>query len=377
MLIQTRNLLDTVSQKTYLSNPEVAGTTAIRIVNSSGMTNQWAVQIGDTGEERTEIVLGTIAAVGSLTCGALSFDHPSDTPLYFIKYNQLVFERSTAGTAGTALPLTSGTISIQADSPYTQFDDTSGSTSYAYKTFFRSSALSVNSTESAWITPAGFAFDSLASLRQRGKDRLWNSNYLADPVIDGWINECGEKMTNLAIAVNEDYALGTVDVAFSGVTELGTITATDFKFPRRVWVTYNGRDYFQAAKMAVNAYVPDQQFSSVSPYYYMMGDNVIGIKPDESGGTARLVYYANYAPMSNDDDRLPLSMRSYSHVFVSYIEAKSLAKDNKPAEASSVMNTEVIPGMNQFKSEIAPRGRTGNTYITTNEPISGDDYYSY
>src|SRR3990167_7279850 len=148
MIIRSLNDLDNNAPLTYLANDEVAGTTTIRVKNSTGLTDGWAFQIGKTGEDKTEVVLGSISNVGTLTIAALDFDHPADTSIIGIKYNQVVFEKSAAGTAGTAAPITNGPIEYQADAldrqtgkSYTIFDDTLGTSTDAYKTYFRNSVL--------------------------------------------------------------------------------------------------------------------------------------------------------------------------------------------------------------------------------------------
>src|SRR3990167_8994521 len=215
MIIKTENNLAVGASKTFLTSLEAAGTTVLRVRNTTSMTTSWAVQIGEIGEEQTEIVIGTAPNIGTINCPTTNFEHPADTPIYFIKYNQVVFERSTNGTAGTATPMTSGTITYQADSQRTIFDDTSGSSTYGYRTYYRNSGLAVTTTESDWITSAGYAFYSLAKLRERVKDKLWNANFINDDaIIDDWINEYKEQLNQEVISVNEDYALGTVQVAF-------------------------------------------------------------------------------------------------------------------------------------------------------------------
>ena len=161
--------------------------------------------------------------------------------------------------------MTNGTVTIQADHEFTQFDDTSGSSTYAYRTYFRSSGLAVNSTESDWITPSGFTFYSLAGMRQRVRDKLWDSNFIKDDlVIDNWINEWRDQMVNSLISVNDDYAIGTVNVSF-GTNGLGTVTTTDFKQPKRIEVTYNGSDFFLSAKRDLNTYFPNETVNSAHP----------------------------------------------------------------------------------------------------------------
>ena len=203
MIIRNENNLHINAPKTYLLNTEVAGTTVFRLRNTSGFGSSWAVQIGEVGEEQTEtlILSGNPPAAGTLgtTTVASGFEHPADTPIYAIKYNQVVFERSTAGTSGTATSMTDGTITYQpafwdqdTQKSYTVFDDTSGSVSYAYRTLFRNSVLAVNTTESDWIvvTPT---FYSVAVIRERTKGKLWNADFLQDSVIDSWTNEFKDK----------------------------------------------------------------------------------------------------------------------------------------------------------------------------------------
>lgn len=383
MLIQTKNTLHITAPKTYLLNTEVAGTTIFRMRNTAGFGSSWAIQIGETNEEQTEVLVlsGNPPAIGTLGTSTVSstFEHPADTPVYAIKFNQVVFERSTTGTAGTATPMTNGTITYQPNAydtetkrSYTVFDDATGSVSYAYRTYFRNSVLAVTSLESDWITPAGFSFYSLGAMRERIKEKLWDSTYIKDDSqIDNWLNEWLFEMRNAAIAVNEDYALGTVDVGF-GTEGLGTITTADFKQPRRMWITYNGADYFQSTKMDINDFVPDEQFSSVHPYHAWRGDTIFQVKPEESGGTARITFYRIGTTIPNDTDELELPMRGYTKSFVDYGLAQAFLKDGKLAESQQKL-IEATAAKAQFTQELTPRDKTGVTNIRVVEAINSWD----
>ena len=140
MIIQQKNTLTETAQKTFLSFPEVAGTNVLRWQNPNGFSASWAVQIGETGQDQTEIALlstSTPSGTAGTLVGSTLHAHPANTALHAVKYDQLVFETSTAGTAGTASPITNGTVSITPDSAYTSFDHTNGSLSYAYKTYWK------------------------------------------------------------------------------------------------------------------------------------------------------------------------------------------------------------------------------------------------
>ena len=378
MIIRSLNDLDNNAPLTYLANDEVAGTTTIRVKNSTGLTDGWAFQLGKTGEDKTEVVLGSITNVGTLTVATLDFDHSADTPIIGIKYNQVVFEKSAAGTAGTAASITNGTIEYQADAldrqtgkSYTIFDDTSGTTTDAYKTYFRNSALALNSLESGWITPIGLTFYSLGKLRQRIREKLWQSDFASDDEIDNWINEWKDEMTNAAISVNEDYAIGTVNVAF-GSDGLGTITTADFKQPKRIEITYNGADYFLSTKRSLNEYYPSEVVNSAHPYHNWEGDTIIHVMPSDDAGTAKIWFYRGGTPMVNDTDELPLEMRSYTNSFVNHGLGMAYQKDGQTTAASTqfVLAT---AAKNQFTVQITPRDKTGPTYVKIEEVLSGED----
>ena len=84
MLIKAKNLLDQNAQITFLTQQEASGTTTLHVKNANGYaTNQWAIQLGKTGEEQSEIaVLSNAVPSGTtLTIGtATNFSHPTDTP---------------------------------------------------------------------------------------------------------------------------------------------------------------------------------------------------------------------------------------------------------------------------------------------------------
>lgn len=376
MYIKVKNSLDQDAQYSYLSNGEVSGTTSIRVKNINSFTPSWAVQIGKTGEEMTEIgMLGTGAISGTaLTLAtATVFEHPTDTPIYAIKYDKIIVKRSTTGTAGTAVAL--ATVSIVPDSYYTLYEETSPSSTYAYKTQYLNSITSGTSTESDWWVPGGFTFYSLAKMRDRVKRKLVSAGYLKDDeTIDDWINEWMETMTNTAIDVNQDYLLGTTTVSYSGTQVLGTIGVTDFKEERKLLITTNGSDYYTMTKMRVNDFQPDQTFAESHPYYYMHGDNVIGRLPADNSATIQLTYYKVPTNLLNDTDELPVSMQRYTKSFVNYALGQAYYLDNK-LDRGDRYNSEAIGDMAKFRAEIAPRQKTGPQFIQIISPISAEDDY--
>lgn len=375
MIISNENLLHINAPKTFLATSYAAAVGTFNLKNVNGLGSSWAIQMGETGEEQTEVLLLSGLPSGTLgtTTTVTLYPHSADTPIYAIKYNQVVFERSTAGTSGTAAPMTDGTITYQADRVLTEFDDTSGSSTYAYRTYFRNSVLNVTTTESDWQTSTGPIFYSLSSIRNRSKKKLWDASYIKDDKdIDDWTNEWKDELTNAVISVNQDYALGTENVAF-GTNGLGTVAATDFKQVRRVWITYDGVNTYQSTKLAIVEPDPNQVFSSSHPYHAWRGDSVFQVFPSSSAGTASLIFFRFGTTMKNDSDELPVPMRSYTKSFVDYNLAQAFLKDGKLAEYQQKI-VEAEAAKRNFVTELTPRDKTGPEMIILKEPISGENY---
>ena len=377
MLLKVKNLLDQQAISTNLTQQEVVGVGTIHVQNANGFNANWGIQVGRTGEERSEILVLSAAAPSGTSLvlsGTNVYSHATDSPVYAIKWNQIIFKRSTAGTAGTASGF--ATVTITPDQPYTQYDDTTGLSTYAYKSSFYNSALAVESSDSDWITSSGYDFYSLAKIRQRIKDKLFSTGYIGDDsVIDDWINEYYEMMTNTAIEVNQDYALGSTNVSYSGTTELGTITAADFKQVRRIWMTNDAVNYYPATKMEVTSVSPNQIFNQTNPFYFMYNENVISRWPHDQAGTAALVYYKYNTVLSNETDSLPVYMRGYTKGFVDYGLAMAKGKDNKPDEKIALENS-AMATLDKFKREATPRSKSGPQTIEIVESI-GEDISPY
>jgi len=150
MILKVENTQTEKAPKTYLNAALSASGTTMTVKNIAGFSDDWNVQIGETGEELTQIIEieGAPSASTILLAGTIRDAHPADTPVYCVKFNQVIFKVATTGTAGTAVAHAGGTIGITADWEFTQFDDTNGLSTYAYKTAYRSTGLSSNGSDS-------------------------------------------------------------------------------------------------------------------------------------------------------------------------------------------------------------------------------------
>lgn len=376
MLLSVENNLQGLEQtlNSYLLSNITAGGTALPVRNINSFTNQYAVQVGKTGEEQSEITIistpsGTILPLNS---GTLKYDHPIDTPVYAIHYDSIIFKRSTAGTSGTATGI--ATVSITPDSLFTEYNDTSGATTYAYKTQYYNSVSNDVSSESDWFIPSGPTYYSLIKIRQRGKDALYNANYIkSDSVIDDWINEWVELMTNAAIKVNQAYSVGTCNIAF-GTAGLGTVTDASFKQPLKVEVAFNSGNYQNSTEIPVYQWSANDTFSSLYPRHYWIGDNVFGVLPLGIQGTAAFTFSKRNTPLVNDTDELPFSLRSYTTSCVDYILHRAYGNDNKH-DVAAIYYNKYLAAESKFQNEVTPRDQSGFKTIEFVEELSGNDMF--
>lgn len=370
-IIRALNNQYLTASKSYLSGDVAVGATNLLVKNHNNFTDDWTWQLGETGEERAEVgLVNGVPAGGTVVAAAgIRYAHPIDTPIYGYKYNQVVFLRSTAGTAGTAAAMTDGTVTITPDqfdrdgNSYTIFEDTTGSASYTYKTRFRNSALGVESADSDWIYPPGASSTepySLYKLRTRVKNKLLNN--VKDEVIDEWLNEWHESMTNGLIEINRDFAIGTTAVAFTANSQYGTITAEDFKLPRHVTLANSAGTYEVVPKELTDNKPVTNNFMSGKNSYFFRGDAVVGRDPYAEAGTLNIEYYKLNPQLDSDGDSLPLPMRGYTRSYVKYCEAQAAGLDNRPGDKKSLENE--AEGLRaQFMSEMSPRQQDGPEYV--------------
>jgi hypothetical protein len=375
--IKASNNIDQNVPVTYLSSPSTIGGTSLTVKNArDGFFPSWAIQIGESGNETSEILLlGTSVPSGVTlnTTGTARFSHSTDTPVYAVKFDKVIFKRSATGTAGSAVAMTDGTVNITPDQEFTIFDDTSGVSTYAYKVSLYNSVTTVESADSDWITPSGYTFYSFAKIKERMKNKLSSTGFLKadESQIGDWANEWLETMNNTAIDVNEDYSIGTVDVAY-GTAGLGTISSTDFKEIRKMDITTDGTNFYRATKKSTVEWYPGVTYIETHPYYSMEGDNIFRKLPYGTSGTARIAYYKIPSVMTNDVDELPVSMRAYSKSFVDYALSQAYYMDNNPGMGDR-FTTFAKEDLNKFKSQIAPRSKSGPSYITFTDVTSGED----
>ncbi len=362
MFIRITNTLAQNAPKSNTTTDILAAGTTVPVKNTNDYTANYYTQLGQTGEERSEIVLVSGTPGGNnITVSALRFPHPTDTPAFAIKYNKIIIKRSTSGTSGTATNF--GTVTITPDQPFTQFEDTTAIDGYAYKTAWYNSALDIYSADSNWITTSGYSPYSRAGLRAAVRKRIKNIPGIEDDDINLFLNEYMEIMRNAAVQVNEDYGLGTLNIAVGAGTQEYTVTDELYRSPVRVWMI-NGNGTVTYYPTPVSEIQPTTDYSW-SPRFYMPGDNVIGFLPTpQQSGTAQIIQNQLDERLDSDDQEIPRPMKSYVTGFVDYATAICYRQDGKDTLAESRERT-AMAKVELFKSEINPRQRVMNEQVNT------------
>lgn len=363
------------NQITYLASGITAGGSVLPVKNPAGFNANWAVQIGQTGEEGAEIVnpnsIGgtsfTIGTNSSHSAGTFLFSHAQDTPLYQIHYDQFILYRSTSGTSG---PFSSiATVSITPDSLFTQYDDTTGVAGGAYYAQYYNSLNGDLSGSSSIFQPGGPTYYSLQKIRQRIKDKLYSAGFIRDDtIITDWINEAYEQLVNAAIKVNQGYLLGTAQYGF-GTAGYGTITDSLFKQAVKMEVTYDGASYIPSTEVALRSFTESDFFNAYAPRHAWIGETVFEILPHNTPGTVKVTYATRFTPLVNDTDELTQTLKAYTTAFVEYGLAQAYGLDQK-SEYDKHMQVYELNKAN-FIAEITPRDQTGAKMIDIGESVSG------
>lgn len=172
------------SPVTYLAASTVATDTALTVLDNNGFADNDFVVIGEFGFDKTEIKqIGAAVTAGlSLTVSATTYDHPVDTPVSFIPWNEV--EISGAATVGGSKTVIT-TIGLQVDRAETVYVNTG--TTYAY--YFARYKNTETSTFSAYSDAADATGYSTSTIRAVKDEALSMANTRVSNIItDEFLN---------------------------------------------------------------------------------------------------------------------------------------------------------------------------------------------
>ncbi len=172
---------------TYLSSDASATDTTLTVQSITGFTTDQILCIGEIGREKSELVQthATTSPSGSTITltAAITFDHPQDTKVYLVDWDQVEFSHASTTTGDKSVLSTED---IQADDTETRYKDTAQSSGY-YFTRFKDS---VNTTYSSYSDPvpyAGYGDNTVFSIKQRALESVGES--IGDLISHDFLNK--------------------------------------------------------------------------------------------------------------------------------------------------------------------------------------------
>lgn len=166
MVISAFNPEVTDLEKSFLLNPYSVGVTSILVKNSDRFAVNDRIMLGEMGQEKTEVV--TVSAVNAdgntLTVGATVFAHSADDPVYRLRFDQVRFYRSTTTSTGTYTLLSTQNLDVDNADLQTVYDDTTGLSTYFYKTTVYHSISTVESAYSDVIAGGGWRREQVGNI---------------------------------------------------------------------------------------------------------------------------------------------------------------------------------------------------------------------
>jgi len=186
--LYTDNTILTQDKKfTYLQSDASSGSTTIEVQSIVGFSTNQILCIGEIGSEKTEIVKthDTTAPSGNTItlASALTFDHPQDTKVYIIDFDQV--EISWASTTGGDKSVLA-TIDIQADQKETIYKDTTKSSGY-YFVRFKDSINTLYSDYSDPIPYSGYGDNTVWAIKDRALKAT--NEKIGDLITHEYLNE--------------------------------------------------------------------------------------------------------------------------------------------------------------------------------------------
>ncbi len=300
-----RDLL-TGAKYSFLNTNYLSGVSSVVVTNSVGFDANDYILLGGFGQESSEIV--QIQSINTSThtltlVAATKFSHSESTKVAILPYNQVRFYHTTTATFSATSPVT-GYTDIQADSFYTQADDSVNSTGYGWFVFYNSTTTNASANSNA-IPYAGFALNSAQRILDSFYSHLNNKErqLVSDDDAFYWLNEAYAIARNELNLVTNNYTAETYyDIsAVSGTSEYAVPT----NFSNALSV-YNSTSNLELETIKLSEIDDWNSVSANRTKYYIRG-GYIGFSPAiTSSITFRLRYNTKAAELTSYYDTIDL-----------------------------------------------------------------------
>lgn len=285
-----RSLLDN-QPASALSNKVLVAATTITVVNAADFSANDFILLGVLGSETAEI--RKISSISSLTftlASALSFDHPQDTIITLLDYDQVRFYRSATVT-GTITALAAAQ-DLLPDSIYNTYDDTANTTGFGWFRFYNSVTATFSNYSNA-IPYAGWADNSVKVMLDTFYTQISNRErkLIKDADVYRWLNEAYTKARNRLNLSNREYTVPTPQ-SISITSGTAEYTLPDYFSKVRAVTKADGTNIpyipYEEVPEYENTTVPAG--GSLEVKYYIRG-NKIGFTPEPTASATYSLYY--------------------------------------------------------------------------------------
>lgn len=309
------------SEKTYLTSPAANGQKALAVQSNDTFAKDNFITIGAAGIERSEIKkLDTIAGTLALaTTVNLSYDHPSNTPIYLIRYDK-VKVYSSATEAGTFTEISGSPFLIDIESPVTVIEDATGTATTWYKTSYYNSQTTTESSKTNAMQGSGPKRGAVSSLikRVRTDHSITNDITLVtdDEIID-WFNECLD-----VIQSQKNWPLSEDSVQMSTVASQNAYTVPEDTLKIKGIKLLVGTGNYYPRYLSMDEFLQRDNLSpaaaSDNPEYYAIWDNQIYLRPMPATAITNGLTIYRYAKLPYVTDGNDVPAVSQPEVLVFY-----------------------------------------------------------
>lgn len=183
-------ILTSEKKSTYLASDVASAGISLTVQSIVGMSGTGHILlIGEIGQEKTEIIQSSNGTAPTGTTVALqtacSFDHPQDTKIYILDYDQFAISRSTGISSQKSTLTTAG---LQVDQLNSIYNDSTNTTGYGFVEF-KNSISGAFSSASDPIPYAGYADNSVYMIKKRALDSV-GEKIDTELITDEFLNEC-------------------------------------------------------------------------------------------------------------------------------------------------------------------------------------------
>lgn len=195
----------------YLTDKVFAGALSVIVDNVNNFSTNDYVLLGQLGSENAELM--QVSSVNSSTntitfTAAVAYDHPQDSTLVDIGYNQIIFYHSNTTTS--TLSQLAAAQTIQPDDTYDYYDDNTNTTGYGWFRFYNSTT-SLSSDLSNPVPYGAWDENSVKSMIESFYTQITNRErkLIREEDVIRWMNEGYSIARNRLNLVNREYTVPT------------------------------------------------------------------------------------------------------------------------------------------------------------------------